>query len=65
MCLMHSLSAHLLCVSSYAKASKDIFCEALSLLQEMLLTELSLRVPPWLKEGAVGMASVKAVHKTT
>lgn len=65
MCLMHEPSAYLLCVSSYAKASKDIFCEALSLLQEMLLAELSLRASPWLKEGAVRMTSVKVVYKAT
>lgn len=65
MCLMHAPFAHLLCVSMCAKASKDIFHEALSLLQEMLLAELSLRASPWLKEGAVRMTSVKVVHKTT
>lgn len=65
MCLMHAPFAHLLCVSSCAKVSKDIFHEALSLLQEMLPAELSLRASPWLKEGAVRMTSVKVVHKTT
>lgn len=62
---MHAPFAHFLCVSSYVKANKDIFCEAWSLLQEMLLTELSFRASSWLKEGAVRMISVKVVHKTT
>lgn len=62
---MHAPFAHFLCVSSYVKVSKDILCEAWSLLQEMLLTELSFRASSWLKEGAERMTSVKVVHKTT